>query len=65
MTLKTPFFITALLLVAALAVVLPDLELEAGAEEPVQGATMARRAALQKHDMAGAPHAPSAAETKP
>jgi hypothetical protein len=60
MTLKTPFFITALLLVAALAVVLPDLELEAWAEEPVQGATMAR-----PHDMAGAPHAPAAAETKP
>ena len=50
MTRKTPFFIIAAALVfAALTLVLPDLELEAAAEEPVKGATI--------HGMAGAPQA--------
>jgi hypothetical protein len=57
MILKVPFFITRLLLVAALALFLPDFELEARAEEPVKGATI--------HGMAGIPHASSAAETNP
>ena len=48
MTRKTPFFIIAAALVfAALTLVLPNLELEATAEEPVKGATI--------HGMAGAP----------
>ena len=42
MTRKTPFFITAALLFAALTLALPDLELEAAAEEPVKGATIRR-----------------------
>jgi hypothetical protein len=57
MTRKTPFFITASLLVATLALALPDLELETAAEEPVKGARM--------RGMAGAPHAAAAAETEP
>ena len=57
MTLKVPFFITGALLVAALALFLPDFELEARAEEPVKGATI--------HGVAGAPHAPSAPGSKP
>ena len=43
--------------VAALTLFLPDFELGAWAEEPVKGATI--------HGTAGAPHASSAAETKP
>jgi hypothetical protein len=54
---KTLFFITASLLVATLALALPDLDLETVAEEPVKGATM--------RGMPGAPHGSSAAETKP
>ncbi len=57
MTRKTPLFITASLLVATLALALPDLELEAAAEEPVKGATM--------RGMPGTPHASSATETEP
>ena len=57
MTLKVPFIITGSLLVAALTLFLPDFALEARAEEPVKSATV--------HGMAGAPHASSAAETKP
>jgi len=57
MTRKTPFFITASLLVATLALALPDLELEAAAEEPVKGATM--------RGMPDTPHASSATETEP
>lgn len=54
---KTPFFITASLLVATLALALPDLDLETVGEEPVKGATI--------RGMPGAPHESSAAETKP
>jgi hypothetical protein len=54
---KTPFFITASLLVATLALVLPDLDLETVAEEPVKGAAM--------RGMPGVAHGSSAAETKP
>ena len=54
MTRKTPFFITAALLFAALTLALPDLDLEAAAEEPVKGATI--------HGMAGAPQAASSAK---
>ena len=54
---KTPFFITASLLAAALALALPGFDLDALGEEPVQGATI--------HGMAGAPHASSAPESKP
>jgi len=54
---KTPFFITASLLVATLALVLPDLDLETVAEEQVKGATV--------RGMPGAPDGSSAAETKP
>jgi hypothetical protein len=57
MTRKSPFFITASLLAATLALALPDLDLGAAAEDPVKGATM--------HGMAGAPHASSAEERKP
>jgi hypothetical protein len=57
MTRKTPFFITASLLVTTLALAFPDLELETTAEESVEGATM--------RSPAGAPHAPSAAEARP
>jgi hypothetical protein len=57
MTLKTPFFITASLLAAALALALPDFELEATAAESVKSATI--------HGTAGAPHAPSAPWSKP
>jgi hypothetical protein len=58
MTRKSPFFfITAALLFAALNLALPDLQLEAAAEEPVKVATI--------HGMAGAPQAPSAKESKP
>ena len=57
MTLKTPFFITASLLAAALALALPDFELEAAAGESVKSATI--------HRMVGAPHAPSAPGSKP
>ena len=57
MTRKTPLFITASLLVATLALALPDLELEPVAEEPVKGATM--------RGMPGTPHASSATETEP
>ncbi|HLQ23884.1 MAG TPA: hypothetical protein VK132_11790 [Gemmatimonadales bacterium] len=57
MTRKTPLFITASLLVATLALALPDLELETAAEEPVKGATM--------RGMPGTPHASSATETEP
>ena len=57
MTRNTLFFITAALLFAALTLALPGLELEAAAEEPVQGATI--------HVMAGAPQASSATESKP
>ena len=56
MTRKNPFFfITAALLFAALTLALPDLDLEAAAEEPVKGATI--------HGMAGVPHASSAPES--
>ncbi len=48
MTRKTPLFITASLLVATLALALPDLELEAVAEEPVKGATMRGMAGVKK-----------------
>jgi hypothetical protein len=54
---KTPFFITASLLVATLALALPDLDLETVAEEPVKSTTM--------RGMPGAPHGSPAAETKP
>ena len=54
---KTLFFITASLLVATLALVLPDLDLETVAEEPVKGAAM--------RGMPSVPHGSSAAETKP
>ena len=54
---KTLFFITASLLVATLALALPNLDLETVAEEPVKGATM--------RGMPGAPPGSSAAETKP
>jgi hypothetical protein len=54
---KTLFFITASLLVATLALALPDLDLETVAEEPVKGATM--------RGMPSAPHGSPAAETKP
>ena len=57
MTRKTPFFIAAALLFAALTLVLPDLELEAAADAPVNGATI--------HGMAGAPQPSSAKEAKP
>ena len=57
MTRKTPLFITVSLLVATLALALPDLELETAAEEPVKGATM--------RGMPGTPHASSATETEP
>jgi len=40
MTRKSPFFITASLLVATLALFLPDLDLETLTEESVMGATM-------------------------
>ena len=56
MTRKTPFFITASLLVATLALALPDLELETAAEESVKGATM--------RGTVGTPHASAAAETE-
>jgi hypothetical protein len=65
MTRKTPFFITASLLVATLALVLPDLELETAAEEPVPGATLRGGAGATTRGTAGAPHAPSAAEAEP
>jgi hypothetical protein len=55
---KTPFFITASLLVATLALALPDLDLETVAEEPVKGGATMR-------GMPGAPNGSSAAETKP
>ena len=55
MTLKAPFFITASLLAAALALALPELEAAAG--ESVKSATI--------HRMAGAPRAPSAPGSKP
>ncbi len=54
---KTPFFITASLLVVTLALVLPDLDLETVAEEPVKGAAM--------RGMPGVADGSSAAETKP
>ena len=54
---KTPFFITASLLVATLALALPELDLETVAAEPVKGAAM--------RGMPGVPHGSSAAETKP
>ena len=54
---KTPFFITASLLVATLALALPELDLETVAEEQVKGATVRGRP--------GAPLGSSAAETKP
>ena len=54
---KTPFFITASLLVATLALALPDLDLETVAEEPVKGATM--------RGMSGAFYGSSAAEAMP
>ena len=57
MTRKTPLFITTSLLVATLALALPDLELETAAEEPVKGATI--------RGMPGTPHASSATETEP
>jgi hypothetical protein len=57
MTRKTPFFIAAALVFAALTLTRPDLELEAAAEEPVKGATI--------HAIAGAPQASSAKESKP
>jgi hypothetical protein len=57
MTRKTPLFITASLLVATLALALPDLELETAAEEPAKGATM--------RGMPGTLHASSATETEP
>ena len=56
MTRKTPFLITAALLFAALTIALPNLDLEASAEEPVKGATI--------HSIAGAPHAASTKESK-
>ena len=49
MTRKSPFFIAAALLFAALTLVLPDLDLEAAADAPVKSATI--------HGMAGAPPA--------
>ena len=57
MTRKTPFFIAAALLFAALTLVLLDLDLEAAAEAPVKGASI--------HGMAGAPQPSSAKEAKP
>jgi hypothetical protein len=54
---KTPFFITASLLVATLALALPELDLETVAAEPVKRAAM--------RGMPGVPHGSSAAETKP
>lgn len=57
MTRKSPFFITASLLVATLALFLPDLDLETAAEEPVVGATM--------HCMPGPQPASSSAEETP
>jgi hypothetical protein len=54
---KTPFLITASLLVATLALALPELDLETVAAEPVKGAAM--------RGMPGVPHGSSAAETKP
>jgi hypothetical protein len=65
MTRKTPFFITASLLVATLALALPDLELETAAEEPVRGATLRGGAGATTRGAADAPHAPSAAEAEP
>jgi hypothetical protein len=50
---KPPFFITASLLVARLALALPDLDLATAAEESARGATMARGAALQKRTTRG------------
>jgi hypothetical protein len=57
MTRKTPFFIAAALVFAALTLALPDLEPEAAAEEPVKAATI--------HGMAGAPQASSPKESRP
>jgi hypothetical protein len=53
---RTPFFITASLLVATLALALPDLELDTAFEEPVKETTM--------HGTPGVRRAPSDAETK-
>jgi len=65
MTRRTPFFITASLLVATLALALPDLELETAAEEPVKGATTRGGAGATTRGTAGAPLAPPATEAKP
>src|SRR5258705_10364957 len=54
---KTPFFITASLLVVTLALVLPDLDLETVPEDPFKGAAMP--------GMPGVADGSSAAETKP
>ena len=57
MTRKNPFFITASLLFATVAVALPDIDLESVTEEPVAVATT--------RSVAGAPHTPAVTRTKP